>query len=234
MNQKLPVQQGGDNLVVNRFPKDNSTESDIAVVDSRCCIRDAIAESLREKSKRRIYTADNPDALLDSAFCNTTPAQQTILFCDGSLPPERVEQDLHTLRKNNKNAKIALLTDHENTDSHSRLLDGVIPSQYETSQLLACLKVIETGIKYSPALSTDNGLDSNQNITPKFDENAIALLTPRQRQVMQFISEGRSNKYIAAELSVSESTIKVHVHEAMKRLGATSRTHASYILNNSE
>ena len=60
------------------------------------------------------------------------------------------------------------------------------------------------------------------------------MLTPRQQQVMRYIAIGKSNKYIAAELSLCESTVKVHVSEVMRRLGATSRTHASYIINQLE
>ena len=65
------------------------------------------------------------------------------------------------------------------------------------------------------------------------DPNKVSLdcLTPRQREVLSYLAIGKSNKYIAAELGVCESTIKVHVSEIMRRLRATSRTHASYIFN---
>lgn len=45
-------------------------------------------------------------------------------------------------------------------------------------------------------------------------------LTPREREVMAQIARGRRNKQIAAELGLSENTIKVHRHHIMEKMGA--------------
>jgi FixJ family two-component response regulator len=50
----------------------------------------------------------------------------------------------------------------------------------------------------------------------------IAQLTARQRQIMTHVVAGRLNKQTAAELGVSENTIKVHRHRIMERMGAAS------------
>jgi RNA polymerase sigma factor (sigma-70 family) len=49
-----------------------------------------------------------------------------------------------------------------------------------------------------------------------------ARLTARQRQILDLIIEGKLNKQIAAELGLSENTIKVHRHRIMERMGASS------------
>jgi FixJ family two-component response regulator len=49
-----------------------------------------------------------------------------------------------------------------------------------------------------------------------------ARLTTRQRQILSLIIEGKLNKQIAAELGLSENTIKVHRHRIMEKMGATS------------
>lgn len=51
-------------------------------------------------------------------------------------------------------------------------------------------------------------------------------LTPREREVLQLLAEGLSNKAIAARLDVSEHTVKFHVNALMGKLGAQSRTEA--------
>jgi FixJ family two-component response regulator len=48
----------------------------------------------------------------------------------------------------------------------------------------------------------------------------FARLTPRQRQILGLIVEGRLNKQIAAQLGLSENTVKVHRHRIMQRMGA--------------
>ena len=50
----------------------------------------------------------------------------------------------------------------------------------------------------------------------------VAQLTARQRQIMARVVAGRLNKQTAAELGISENTIKVHRHRIMERMGAGS------------
>jgi DNA-binding NarL/FixJ family response regulator len=52
------------------------------------------------------------------------------------------------------------------------------------------------------------------------------LLTDREVQVLRRVALGTSNKQIAAELSVSEATIKAHMKNVLAKLGANDRTHA--------
>lgn len=47
-----------------------------------------------------------------------------------------------------------------------------------------------------------------------------ALLSPREREVMGFVAEGRMNKQIAWDLELSEITVKIHRGNAMRKMGA--------------
>lgn len=58
-------------------------------------------------------------------------------------------------------------------------------------------------------------------------EGASDELTPRQAQVLARLRLGRSNKLIARDLDMQESTVKVHVREIMRKLGAHNRTEAA-------
>jgi two-component system, NarL family, nitrate/nitrite response regulator NarL len=51
-------------------------------------------------------------------------------------------------------------------------------------------------------------------------------LTPRELEVLRLLSEGLSNKLIAARLGVSEHTAKFHLNAILGKLGAQSRTEA--------
>ncbi|MGB0671779.1 MAG: response regulator transcription factor [Rhodospirillales bacterium] len=57
-------------------------------------------------------------------------------------------------------------------------------------------------------------------------ENKIRL-TPRQREVLHLLVNGRSNKEIARALALSEPTVKIHLAAVMQALNARNRTHAA-------
>lgn len=56
---------------------------------------------------------------------------------------------------------------------------------------------------------------------------AGTMLTCRQADVLRLLRRGQSNKYIARELCMRESTVKVHVRQIMRKLGASNRTQAA-------
>ncbi|MEQ1406984.1 response regulator transcription factor [Neorhizobium sp. Rsf11] len=58
---------------------------------------------------------------------------------------------------------------------------------------------------------------------------APATLTQRQREVLERLRFGKSNKHIARELNMQEATVKVHVRQIMRKLGATNRTQAALL-----
>jgi DNA-binding NarL/FixJ family response regulator len=54
-------------------------------------------------------------------------------------------------------------------------------------------------------------------------------LTGREREVLSLVRLGNSNKRIAAMLGITESTVKLHVRQVMKKLNAENRTHAAIL-----
>lgn len=57
-------------------------------------------------------------------------------------------------------------------------------------------------------------------------EQFIAPLTPREMEILRYIAQGYLNKQIAAELNISEQTIKNHVTSILRKLNANARTEA--------
>lgn len=51
-------------------------------------------------------------------------------------------------------------------------------------------------------------------------------LSPREREVISHASHGKKNREIAVAIGVSEETVKSHVKNSLRKLGASDRTHA--------
>jgi DNA-binding NarL/FixJ family response regulator len=54
---------------------------------------------------------------------------------------------------------------------------------------------------------------------PERTADPIAAITPRQREVLQLLAEGRSAKEIAASLAISARTVEFHKYQLMETLG---------------
>jgi DNA-binding NarL/FixJ family response regulator len=59
--------------------------------------------------------------------------------------------------------------------------------------------------------------------------SGLEQLTSRERDVLDLIARGRSNKRIALELGISEKTVKNHVGHVLAKLGVTDRTQAAVL-----
>ena len=57
----------------------------------------------------------------------------------------------------------------------------------------------------------------------------FAKLTPRERQILEHLAQGQSNKLIARHLGISEGTVKLHVKAILRKLGLRSRVEAAVL-----
>jgi DNA-binding NarL/FixJ family response regulator len=83
-------------------------------------------------------------------------------------------------------------------------------------ELLQTIRTVHAGQKHVPQ---EVASDLAEHVT---DDS----LTPREIDVLRLISRGNANKEIAAQLSVTEETVKGHVKNILAKLGARDRTHA--------
>lgn len=138
---------------------------------------------------------------------------------------------------------LIVLTDHEDIDivlEAFRLgVRGYIATSLGLSVALEAIRLVAAGGTFVPATSLD-ALMRSKPAAPRLqpppgsdgeDEAAVGPndLTPRQLAVLNCLREGKANKIIAHELGMCESTVKVHVRNILKKLGATNRTQAVYL-----
>ncbi|VFU09548.1 Glycerol metabolism activator [Methylocella tundrae] len=99
---------------------------------------------------------------------------------------------------------------------------GFIPKSSSLEALAAALKTVLDGGVYVPG-----GSLSDEKCAQKRGASAdIDPLTPRQLAVLGLLAEGKSNKEIARELSISDLTVKVHITTIFRKLGVATRTQA--------
>ena len=122
---------------------------------------------------------------------------------------------------------------------------GYIPKSFGPNELVRALQVVISGDIFVPAFLADLPANSDEARSVSISDAAPAPMkahfgespgpigraglpiSPRQRQVLNLLVKGYSNKQIANELSLGEGTIKVHVAALLRHLGVSNRAAAA-------
>ncbi len=111
---------------------------------------------------------------------------------------------------------------------------GYIPKTSSNSVILSAVNLVLSGGVYIPAELLHNTSQNEFEVLKKVEvlpenqgvEEKVKILSPRQIDVIQLISKGKSNKQIAYELGLTEGTVKLHVTAILKLLNVYNRTGA--------
>ncbi len=104
---------------------------------------------------------------------------------------------------------------------------GFLPMKVEIDHWLSALRLLVCGERYIPADLIDlHHLPHGACTGPSAPADEVNL-TSRERQVLSSAAEGKQNKIIADDLSLSEHTIKLHMHHIIAKLGVSNRTEAT-------
>ncbi len=109
---------------------------------------------------------------------------------------------------------------------------GFIPTQFTGIPVaLAAIRFVQAGGTFAPLDLLLDGPPAPAPAAPAAPAPLAPLpgpLTARQHAVLGHLRQGKANKIIAYDLGVSESTVKVHIKNIMRKMGATNRTQAVY------
>jgi DNA-binding NarL/FixJ family response regulator len=102
---------------------------------------------------------------------------------------------------------------------------GILPLDSSPAELQSALVAVARGLVALALPLAEQLLGQRGPVAVPTLDRADPL-TAREREVLQLVSQGLSNKLIARELQVSEHTVKFHVSSIFAKLGAASRTDA--------
>ena len=191
----------------------------LLLADDHDLVRETIAEFLRLQGGFRVETAHSFDEAIAIAL-NDGPFDLVML--DYSMPGMDALSGLARMRAQT-GFPVAILSGTATPDVARRALSsgaaGFLPKTLAPESLVSAVRHMLSGEVYMP-------LDFLKDAeTPDID----VKLTPRERDVLQGITEGKSNKEIARDLDIQEVTVKLHVKTLSRKLGARNRTHAAML-----
>jgi len=168
-----------------------------------------------------------PDMVLVSQAANGPQAiaefrrhRPDVTLMDLRLPGTNGTDTLIAIRGEFSNARIIMLSSSETDGEIQRALrsgaSGYVLKTMPQEELLAAIRAVHNGRRIVP-------VEVAAVLAEHLGEN---MLTVRELDVLQLIRDGRKNKQIAEQLSISENTVNFHIKNIVGKLGANDRTHA--------
>jgi len=173
-------------------------------------------KSLLEDEFDLVGTVANGQDLVEAAG----KLEPDVIVVDISMPVMNGFDAVRRLKSLGARARIIFLTMH----ADDRLLaeafrcggSGYVLKQSAGEELIIAIKQVLEGFKYvTPMIATEWAQDVSERA---LTTDKLAL-TPRQREVLQLVIEGRTMKEIASRLGISARTAETHKYEMMQGLG---------------
>lgn len=147
-----------------------------------------------------------------------------LCICDLLMPGADPLEGVARLKQIAADMPVLILTGTQDDAQMLRLLEmgvnGFVQKGVGSKVMLAAIRLIEAGERYVPSRLLTL-------MAPASPPTAAQRLTDQQRKVISLVAQGQSNKMIAQNLGVAPSTVKTHLEQAMRQLGATSRFEAA-------
>jgi DNA-binding NarL/FixJ family response regulator len=102
-------------------------------------------------------------------------------------------------------------------------VSGVVLKEMAPRLLMECVRKVHAGEKWLEKQSVARAMDRMLKRESDLDRLS-SLLTPREMEIVQLAAEGLRNKEISERLSITEGTVKIHLHNIYEKLGVTGRT----------
>lgn len=203
--------------------------SNVLVVDRQLLCRSGLASILRANFKScRVSAFGDIGEALGALAQSEAP---TLLAVDGGIDLAAPGiGGVRALRLRHPRLVLAIIDWRHDRQAALEALEagahGYIPKDMEQADLVRAFKLVLAGQVYVPTMVSD--VDAGERGTDRAAPQRAPLpdLTGRQREVLEHMSLGKSNKEIARALRISESTVKVHVAAAFRLLGVHNRVGA--------
>lgn len=194
----------------------------ILIADDHDLLRDTLVLFLNGEGMETVCVADLDDALVK--IDEQGPFDLVLL--DYNMPGMNGLSGMQKAITHGDGQRVALMSGVATRDVAEKALAagaaGFVPKTLAAKSLFNAVQFMVMGEQYAPLEFMTAAVDA-----PK---NALAeKLSRRELQVLEGLTQGKSNKEIARDLDVTEPTVKLHVKSLYRKIDAANRTQAALI-----
>lgn len=211
----------------------------LLVVDDHPLFRRGLVSLLSQDSR---FSVVGEAGDIGEAFRILSHQEPDLLLLDNHLPGVKGVEAIVSLKQGHENLRILMLTVSEDEDDLANALqngaDGYLLKTLESDQLCeAIVKVAEGQSVVSPEMMSKLVSALRQPTVPSAIESnnghplkVLERLSPREMEIFLLIAKSLSNKHIARDLDIAETTVKIHIQHIFKKLEMTSRVQVAVLV----
>jgi DNA-binding NarL/FixJ family response regulator len=212
----------------------------IVVADGTRIHTQLLADALRnDRGLQVVAAASNSEELL--AAITRVPIDVVVISNNLDDQPGHGTEVLREMRALRPQIKGVILLDsskpQEVLECFRAGARGIFSKQERLESLCKCIRSVHEGQIWARSVDLDHAFEALASLplVRATNHDGIELLSTRERQVIQHLAEGMTNREIADTLDLSPHTVKNYLFRIFDKLGVSSRTELLYLtLNNSK
>jgi two-component system NarL family response regulator len=194
-----------------------SPRATVLLVDDHALMRRGVANIINQEADLRVVAEASNGVEAIAAYQQFRP---DVTLIDLRMPVMEGVEAVRQIRTGDPHARVIVLTTYDTDDEIARALKAgakaYVLKDISADLLIGCIRDVLSGKTYlapSAAAKLAEGVTHVQ-------------LTPREMATLRLMADGKANKEIATDLSISERTVKTHLGHLFEKLGVASRTEA--------
>jgi len=209
-------------------PEPRTTPLTVLVVDDHEVVREGIVSSLDRRESFHVVAQAGTVA---EAIAAAKRFQPDLVVMDVRLPDGSGVEACREIRSDHPDTRVVMLTSYPDEEAVlSAIVAGASGYLLKETRLRDLVKALETvgagGSLLDPAV-TGKVLDRVRRMANDDDDDELARLTTQERRILLLVAEGKTNREIAAEVFLSDKTVKNYVSSILSKLDLQRRTQAA-------
>jgi two-component system, NarL family, response regulator DevR len=157
--------------------------------------------------------------------------QPNLVIMDVRLPDGSGIEACREIRAELPDTRVVMLTSYPDEDAVLSAIvagaSGYLLKQVRARDLVAALESVARGESLLDPAVTGRVLDRVRRIATSSEPDELAQLTPQEQKILLLVAEGKTNKEIAAEVFLSDKTVKNYVSSILAKLNLERRAQAA-------